>query len=124
MLNVSIVIYKNLLSEVESLILSLQQSKVVENIYIVDNSPVPSNDFKQEGLIYIFTGKNLGYGAGHNIAIRKSILNNIAFHLVVNPDITLEPCVLIEMLTYMQKNPEIGHVMPKKIGRASCRERV
>lgn len=113
MLNVSIVIYKNLLSEVESLILSLQQSKVVENIYIVDNSPVPSNDFKQEGLIYIFTGKNLGYGAGHNIAIRKSILNNIAFHLVVNPDITLEPCVLIEMLTYMQKNPEIGHVMPK-----------
>ena len=113
MLNVSIVIYKHLLSEVESLILSLQQSKVVENIYIVDNSPVPSNDFKREGLIYIFTGKNLGYGAGHNIAIRKSILNNIAFHLVVNPDITLEPCVLIEMLTYMQKNPEIGHVMPK-----------
>ena len=115
MLHVSIVIYKHLFSETESLIRSLQESEVVEKIYIIDNSPVPSCDFKQEGVTYIFTGKNIGYGAAHNIALRKTIVADVPYHLVVNPDITMDAHILKEMVEYMEQNKDIGHLMPKVV---------
>jgi hypothetical protein len=113
MLHVSIVIYKHLYSETESLIHVLRESEVVEKIYIIDNSPVPSCDFKQEGLTYIFTGKNIGYGAAHNIALRKTIAAGVPYHLVVNPDITMDAHILKEMVEYLEQNTDIGHLMPK-----------
>lgn len=115
MLHVSIVIYKHLYSETESLIHVLRESEVVEKIYIIDNSPVPSCDFKQEGLIYIFTGKNIGYGAAHNIALRKTIAAGVPYHLVVNPDITMDAHILKEMVEYLEQNTDIGHLMPKVV---------
>jgi len=113
MLNVSIVIYKHHFGEMESLIRSLQGAEIVEKIYIIDNSPVPSCDFKLEGLTYIFTGKNIGYGAAHNIALRKTIVAGIPYHLVVNPDITMDAKILKEMADYLENNKDIGHLMPK-----------
>ncbi|MDD4489464.1 MAG: glycosyltransferase family 2 protein [Paludibacter sp.] len=115
MLHVSIVIYKHLFSEMESLINSLLESEIVEKIYIIDNSPVPSCDFKHERLTYIFTGKNIGYGAAHNIALRKTIVAGVPYHLVVNPDITMNAHILKEMVDYLEQNKEIGHLMPKVV---------
>lgn len=115
MLNVSIVIYKHRFSEMESLIRTLRGSEIVEKIYIIDNSPVPSCDFKQDGLTYIFTGRNIGYGAAHNIALRKTIAAELPYHLVVNPDITMDATILKEMIDYLEKNKNIGHLMPKVV---------
>lgn len=115
MLNVSIVIYKHIFSEVDKLIETLLKSEVVNRLYIIDNSPAPSCDFNIDGVKYIFTGKNLGYGAAHNIALRKSIKNNIPYHLVVNPDILLEIDVLKSIIDFMDENTDIGHVMPKVV---------
>lgn len=115
MLHVSIVIYKHLFNETESLIRLFQESDVVEKIYIIDNSPVPSCDFKLEGVTYIFTGKNIGYGAAHNIALRKTIAADVPYHLVVNPDITMDAHILKEMVEYMEQNKDIGHLMPKVV---------
>lgn len=113
MLHVSIVIYKHLFRETESLINSLRQSNSVEKIYIIDNSPTPSEDFKRAGLTYIFTGKNIGYGAAHNIALRKTMEAGLPYHLVINPDITMNGGILEEMIDYLEKHKEIGHLMPK-----------
>lgn len=112
-MNVSIVIYKQAWKEVESLIFSLQQSAVVKSIYIIDNSPTPSEAFNKPGCIYFFAGKNLGYGAAHNIALRKTIQNDVPYHLVVNPDIRFDTSVLNEMIRFMDAHPEVGHMMPK-----------
>lgn len=115
MLHVSIVIYKHLYSETESLINALRESEFVEKIYIIDNSPVPSCDFKQKGLTYIFTGRNIGYGAAHNIALRKTIAVGAPYHLVVNPDITMDACILKQMVEFLEQNTDIGHLMPKVV---------
>src|SRR5690554_4246845 len=115
MLNVSIVFYKHGWSDVASLIETLFQSTVVDNIYIIDNSPTPSEGFQKKGIQYIFTGKNIGYGSAHNIALRKTINNDIPYHLVVNPDIQFDAKILDELIHFMEAHPVIGHLMPKVV---------
>ena len=87
--NVSIVLYKNPFEQTKNLIHALQQSELIRNIYIIDNSPQPSDAYKNNYPNYIFTGKNLGYGTGHNLALRISLNSNLPYHLIINPDITL-----------------------------------
>lgn len=113
MLNVSIVLYKNPISETEQLIEALQASSLIRTIYVIDNSPEPMPGYKAKGVNYFFTGKNLGYGAGHNIALRKTIEADIPYHLIVNPDIELEADILPKMIKYMDENADVGHIMPK-----------
>jgi GT2 family glycosyltransferase len=61
---------------------------------------------------YLFTGSNLGFGAGHNLAIRRS-LETSRYHLVFNPDVRFGSGVLETLYNYMEANPTIGVVMPK-----------
>ncbi len=113
MLNTSIVLYNHSVVEIESLIKSLRQSKQVDEMFLIDNSPVRNPDFEKLPATYIFNNKNLGYGAAHNIAIRKTIEQDIPFHLVVNPDIEFESSILEELEDFMQKNSDVGLLMPK-----------
>lgn len=115
MLNVSIVIYKHLWSELAPLIHTLKEVELVNKIYIIDNSPTPSNEFSESGICYFFTGKNIGYGAAHNIAFRKSILNKVPYHLVVNPDISFDASIVETITLFMEKHPTVGHLMPKVV---------
>jgi len=112
LLNVSLVIYKHRISDVRQLLKTLSECALVNNICIVDNSPAPSQDFRGEKITSFFSGANLGYGAGHNIAIRKTIKQKIPYHLVINPDIEIDPDVPEKLLKYAEENPEIGHIMP------------
>ena len=113
MLNTSIVLYNHSVVEIEPLIKSLRQSKQVDEMFLIDNSPVRNPDFEKLPATYIFNNKNLGYGAAHNIAIRKTIEQDIPFHLVVNPDIEFESSILEELEDFMQKNSDVGLLMPK-----------
>ena len=113
MLNTSIVLYNHSVVEIESLIKSLRQSKQVDEMFLIDNSPVRNPDFEKLPATYIFNNKNLGYGAAHNIAIRKTIEQDIPFHLVVNPDIEFESSIFDELVDFMQKNSDVGLLMPK-----------
>lgn len=115
MLNASIVLYNHTFSETKELISVLQNFEKINEIFIIDNSPLENTDFQKVKVNYIFNNKNLGYGAAHNIAIRKTIDQQIPYHLVINPDIRLEGKVLSELLDFIDKNKEIGHVMPKVI---------
>jgi GT2 family glycosyltransferase len=91
----------------------LRKSEKVSDIFLIDNSPAPTFEFQQLPVKYIFTGKNLGYGAGHNIAIRKTIEQGIPYHLVVNPDISFDPAIIDSIVQFMNNNSEIGQIMPK-----------
>ena len=57
--------------------------------------------------------KNIGYGAAHNISIKESINKNVKYHLVINPDVYFHFDVLSVLLKFMDKNSDIGLVMPK-----------
>lgn len=113
MINSSIVLFQHSLDEINPLVEILKQSGEVTNIYLIDNSPTPTPEFENLNVHYIFNGKNLGYGAAHNIAIRKSIEQNIPYHLVINPDISFDPSILEKIEDFMNNNSGIGHLMPK-----------
>lgn len=115
MITGSIVIYKNSTEMIIRVISSTLKSNI-NHLYIIDNSPIdlttriiPNDD----RLIYIFTGANIGYGAGHNIAIKKSIAIGATYHLIINPDIYFEKNVIFELVKYMDLNQNIGLIMPK-----------
>ena len=113
MINVSIVLYNHLPEQVAPLIEALVHSDRVAMVSLVDNSPVKNEEFEKIGVPYIFTGKNIGYGAGHNIAIRETINANVDYHLVVNPDIVLKTDILSKIEDFMNANNDIGLLMPK-----------
>lgn len=113
MLNASIVIYNHSLSEIKPLVEILRKSVLVSAIFLIDNSPEAQANFETLEATYHFTGKNLGYGAAHNIAIRQTIEQNIPYHLVINPDITFEPKILSVIEQFMNNNSTIGQLMPK-----------
>jgi GT2 family glycosyltransferase len=113
MINVSIVLYKHSFAEVALLVGTLRESSTVSSIFLIDNSPVYNSEFSILPVTYIFNNKNLGYGAAHNIAIRKTIDQKLPFHLVVNPDITFDPIILKNIVNFMDNNSVIGLLMPK-----------
>lgn len=86
MLTASIVIYKTQKEEFRKIVeCSLKSS--IHTIFIVDNSP--SNklqevvaSYRSSRLIYIWGQGNIGYGAGHNIAINKSFESDANYHII------------------------------------------
>lgn len=115
-INISIVLFKNNLNKVKKAINSCLLSNLPQKIYLIDNSPTDElMDLSKldNKIIYIFNNANLGFGKGHNIALRKSIEENISYHLVLNPDVYFEEGVLEELYNFMEENQDVGLVMPK-----------
>jgi len=117
MITASIVTYHT--SEVELVKLAgcLVNSSVTK-IYIIDNSDLPdlSRITGYSKKIEYFHGHgNIGYGAGHNIAIRLAIKSESIYHIVANSDIILEEGTIERLADYMNKNPSVGMVQPKVI---------
>ena len=110
----SIVLYKTPVKELRHVYNCLKQSQCISKLYLVDNSPsrelknIITDDFVE----YVYTGNNIGYGAAHNIAIRKTI-NNADFHVVLNADISFDPSMIKSIVSFLTKHPEVGHLMPK-----------
>ena len=113
MINISIVVYNQFYSEIASIIHESSKSKCVRHLYIIDNSETYNEELANlKGAIYIFNNKNLGYGKGHNIAIKKTIQEGVKYHLVLNPDIYFESDVLEVLLDYMDRNEDVGLLNP------------
>lgn len=110
----SIVLYENEPEVVSRAIESFLNTDLKVFLYLIDNSPndnlrVLANSPNVE---YIFVNKNIGFGAGHNIAIKKSVYNS-KYHLVLNPDIYFEKGALEKIFSFMETNSDVGLLMPK-----------
>lgn len=115
MINISIVLYNHSWQQIRLLVESLLKVARLNQLYLIDNSPAPSVDFKDKGVTYIFTGSNRGYGAGHNIALRKSLQQNVTYHLVINPDIEADPETISTLLNYLDTHQEVASIMPRVV---------
>lgn len=82
-------------------------------LIIVDNSPTPALRSVFETLFaeYHFYGENVGYGRGHNWAIKNT--QNSKYHLILNPDIVLTPSTIKALTEFMDENTDVGMVCPK-----------
>lgn len=114
-LTISVVLFNTNINEIQGVIDELETSSLNYKLYLVDNSPNNSIQDKitvNEKVEYIFTGKNLGFGAGHNIAI--NLTKNIAqFHLVLNADVIFKATILKNIYDYMMLHNEVGLLSPK-----------
>jgi GT2 family glycosyltransferase len=116
MITASIVTYNNAHDELHTVINCITNNNV-DCIYIVDNS---ATDILRkfatslsEKIVYIYGQGNVGYGAGHNIAIKKAIALNANYHLVLNADISFEANIINELTDYMEKHKDVGLIQPK-----------
>lgn len=112
-----IVLYKQSLKEIEKTIQDLLNYST-ENfkLFLIDNSPDDKLSVLKNmsfNIQYIHNPKNPGFGAAHNIAIKKSINEGFMFHFVINPDVRIYENVIKKMLEFMDQNDEIGMMMPK-----------
>lgn len=113
-LTISIVTYKTQAIELEAALASIAANNMSTKVYIIDNSPDDSLKYLAEKYhaAYVNTGKNLGYGRGHNMAL-KLIGYDSKYHLLLNPDVSFEKTVLNEIYAFLEVNPEVGWVMPQ-----------
>ena len=95
MISASIVTYHTPQSELDRCIACLQQSPLVSSVSVIDNSV-----------------NNVGYGAGHNKAIRQSAAK---YHLVINSDVTFEPGTLEFLFDYMERHTDVGQCIPRTL---------
>lgn len=107
----SIVIYKenkDTLQKVINSFLSLKDIK--KEFIIVDNSP--SDELKVfcenfEGVSYIFSGENLGFGRGHNLAF-KNLKDKSDIHMIINPDVYFNSDEISSFLNWFYEQKEIS----------------
>jgi len=113
-ISASIVLYKTDPSELKHVYQCFAQSQVNFQLLLIDNSPDDrlKDVLNEDEVKYYFTGRNIGYGRGHNLAI-KEIINKSEFHLVINSDISFLPNVIGSLVTYMKQHHDVGQIMPK-----------
>ncbi|WOD20872.1 glycosyltransferase [Paraburkholderia kirstenboschensis] len=86
------------------------------SLILIDNGQVP--DLSQFAGELIAAGirqtllsghGNVGYGRGHNLALRHIASQ---YHLVLNPDIDLDPEALVRAVDFLDAHPEAGLLAP------------
>ena len=92
-------------------------------LLVIDNGPPESHAQvaaaaaawpASAGAIEVVTGHgNLGYGRANNLALGRV---HSDFHLIMNPDVELEPGALREALRAAREHPEVGLVAPAAYG--------
>lgn len=116
MITVSIVTYKTELDELKQCLESLT-SPLVSKIYVVDNSNekyIADFCVRYSGVEYMGC-ENIGYGAGHNKALRKVLDAGGKYHLVLNSDVYFKPDVLDKLVAYMETHTDVAQVQPNVI---------
>lgn len=112
-----IVLYKNDRKVLLAAINSVLETNLNLKLYLIDNSP--TDELKDicldKRISYIHNPSNPGFGAAHNIAIRKANELGSAYHLVLNPDVYFEQDTLTDIVQYMEVNKDVGNLMPKVV---------
>jgi len=126
-LSVSLVIYRSDLKLLQQTLSSLnqavvfakQQKKIAECFLTIVNNC--TQDKCSQSLNTVFCtywdgefklyepGHNLGYGVGHNLAINHCCKD---FHLVINPDVTVDKRAVINAIDCIENNPQVGMLTP------------
>jgi len=115
-IHATIVLYHNDEALLKKAIESSLATELGVKLYLVDNSKTNALKYladTDERIEYIFNGKNLGFGAGHNIALKKSIADGAKYHLVLNPDVYFNRGVIEALVEYMDANEDVANVMPQ-----------
>ena len=92
---------------------------IIDKLYVIDNSPTNILEKKivsqSDKVIYIHNRKNVGYGAGHNVALRKILDSGVEYHIVLNSDILFNEEIISKIKNFMDGNSDVGQLLPNVI---------
>jgi len=122
-MTVSLVTYRHTLAQIRPIVESVLRSPCVEKFYVIDNSgdgplrqeiqtsSLPDSNISPEYL----PADNRGFGAAHNVAIRRAMAEGAKLHAIVNPDTYFDAGTLEKIGAYFAANPDVGLLMPKTV---------
>lgn len=98
-------------------------------VFVVDNGPDESRGAVEQalrewpahaGAIALIAGHgNIGYARANNLVLERI---SSEFHLVMNPDVELDPDALVRALEALRADPSIGLVAPDAYGADGARQ--
>lgn len=114
MISASIVTYNTSREDLQRVLTSALREDI-SRLYVIDHSPAGGIEalLPADGRIVYERHPNRGYGAGHNIAIRKAMEEGMRHHAVLNPDIYWEGKVIGPLADYMESNSDVGQMLPR-----------
>lgn len=121
----SLVTYRHPLAEIRALVESVLAAKPLR-FYIVDNASdaeLADSLAREFPSVEYVAAENRGFGAGHNIAIRRAMDAGADVHFVVNPDISFEAGTLEAIVGFMERTPDVGMLMPNTVGEDGMMQR-
>ncbi len=120
-LSICIVAYNNY-EEILKAIESIEKEttkEIAKEIIIIDNSEEVNKDTiqrfrfslrKYKDIRYLKMKRNVGFGKGHNVALK---LIDSTYHAIINPDILIKEDVFDKIISFMEKNKDVGMLIPK-----------
>lgn len=93
----------------------IEKNNFDKKLYLVDNSPYRNKTLEElagENIEYIFNNKNLGFGKAHNVGLKKAISEGSDYHLILNPDVSFDSDILLELASVLEKDKTIGLISP------------
>ena len=110
----TIVLHHENLELLQRTIDSFLKIPLSKKLYLVDNSATRSLQkfFIHEEIEYIFPGKNIGFGKGHNFVLEKL---NSKYHLLLNPDIEFTATIIPILINQLEKDKDVAFVTPKVV---------
>jgi GT2 family glycosyltransferase len=111
-ISATIVVYNEDVEVLQKTVDCFLKTPLLKKLYLVDNSPTDAlkEHFKQEEIVYLFTGKNLGFGKAHNLVISKL---KSEFHLILNPDVTFKSQVLSNLIHELKHRETVAMISPQ-----------
>ena len=104
----TVVTFNNPIKMLDDLQVSFFKTDLKVKLVFIDNSTNKDieNLAKTKNIEYISGHGNVGFGAGHNIGIKKYI-NHTKYFLILNPDVVIEDDCLSKLSTFMDNHPEV-----------------
>ncbi|MGA1826350.1 MAG: glycosyltransferase family 2 protein [bacterium] len=84
---------------------------ILDNNSEMNDQNVLKEHVPQQDLL--FTGINLGYGAGNNIGIKQALENDAQYVWILNPDIRIEKDTLLQLVSVLEDDRRIGAIGPR-----------
>lgn len=111
----SIVLFNTNTLTLKTVVEPFLNAKLNITLYLIDNSPsdILKDVVNNNNIVYIHNPSNPGFGAAHNLAIKKSLELGSNYHFIVNPDIFFKEHVILSMVKHMEDNSAIGMMMPQ-----------
>lgn len=111
----SVVVYKQPIDELKSVVNSILLYTSPAKLYIIDNSPTDEAHILSKMnscIVYQHIPENIGFGKAHNIAMKQAMDLGSKYHFIVNPDIYYDKDVVAPMTEWLDANPSVGQMMP------------